>query len=185
MLNVSIDISRVDQSIKEIVTKIINEIRINNKEALKILNEAPNSLLFLLANAKREKINQNNTFFNKNIHIEPTNICVFERAYDIYSRLLKEKSKAKEHSIDDMVKMVEKYDEDEITEVHIVGGVHIIILNYFIELIKKIKKIRPNIHIKAFTAVELEYMCRKAKVSYSEGLSMLKGWTELITRRRG
>ena len=174
MLNVSIDISRVDQSIKEIVTKIINEIRINNKEALKILNEAPNSLLFLLANAKREKINQNNTFFNKNIHIEPTNICVFDCKFCSYSRLLKEKSKAWEHSIDDMVKMVEKYDEDEITEVHIVGGVHPKMgLSYFIELIKKIKKIRPNIHIKAFTAVELEYMCRKAKVSYKEGLQML------------
>jgi aminodeoxyfutalosine synthase len=174
MLNVSIDISRVDQSIKEIVTKIINELRINNEEALKILNEAPNSLLFLLANAKREKINQNNTFFNKNIHIEPTNICVFDCKFCSYSRLLKEKSKAWEHSIDDMVKMVEKYDEDEITEVHIVGGVHPKMgLNYFIELIKKIKKIRPNIHIKAFTAVELEYMCRKAKVSYKEGLQML------------
>ena len=174
MLNISIDISRVDRSIKEIVTKIINEIRINNEEALKILNKAPNSLLFLLANAKREKLNQNNTFFNKNIHIEPTNICVFDCKFCSYSRLLKEKSKAWEHSIDDMVKMVEKYDEDEITEVHIVGGVHPKMgLKYFIELIKKIKKIRPNIHIKAFTAVELEYMCRKAKVTYKEGLQML------------
>ena len=47
-------------------------------------------------------------------------------------------------------------------------------LFYFIELIEKIKKIRPDIHIKAFTAVELEYMCRKAKVDYKTGLEMLK-----------
>ena len=47
-------------------------------------------------------------------------------------------------------------------------------LKYFIDLIKEIKKIRPKLHIKAFTAVELEYMCRKAKVSYKEGLEMLK-----------
>ena len=47
-------------------------------------------------------------------------------------------------------------------------------LHYFANLIQKIKEINPNIHLKAFTAVELEYMCRKAKVSYKEGLQMLK-----------
>ena len=47
---------------------------------------------------------------------------------------------------------------------------YIILLNLF----KKIKALRPDIHVKAFTAVELEYMCRKAKVSYKEGLQMLK-----------
>ena len=160
MLEVSIDISKIDKSLQEIVNKIIQETRINNNEALRIFTQAPNSLLFLLANAKRERLNGNNTFFNKNIHIEPTNVCVFDCKFCSYSRLLKEKSQAWEHSIDDMVKMVAKYDKDEITEVHIVGGVHPKMgLKYFIELIKKIKKIRPNIHIKAFTAVELEYMC--------------------------
>jgi aminodeoxyfutalosine synthase len=47
-------------------------------------------------------------------------------------------------------------------------------LMYFAELIKKIKEIRPDVHVKAFTAVELDYMCRKAKVSYEEGLRILK-----------
>ena len=74
-----------------------------------------------------------------------------------------------------MIEKLAAYDEDDITEVHLVGGVHPKMgLHYFIELIQKIKKIRPKIHIKAFTAVELEYMCRKAKVSYKEGLMMLK-----------
>jgi len=175
MLNVNIDISKIELSIKDIVNKIIEEKRITNQETLLILEKAPNSLLFLLANAKRERLNNNNTFFNKNIHIEPTNICVFDCKFCSYSRLLKEKSQGWEYSIDEMIEMVKKYKEDEITEVHIVGGVHPKMgLKYFIELIKKIKKIRPNIHIKAFTAVELEYMCRKAKVSYKEGLQMLK-----------
>ena len=47
-------------------------------ETLKLFEKAPNSLLFSLANAIREKFNGNNTFFNKNVHIEPTNICVFD-----------------------------------------------------------------------------------------------------------
>ena len=175
MLDLSIDISQVDISIRDIVKKVSTGIRISDSETLTLFNKAPNALLFSLANSIREKQNGNNTFFNKNIHIEPTNICVFDCKFCSYSRLLKEKSQGWEHSIDEMVDMVKKYKVDEITEVHIVGGVHPKMgLKYFIEVIKKIKKIRPNIHIKAFTAVELEYMCRKAKVSYKEGLKMLK-----------
>ena len=74
-----------------------------------------------------------------------------------------------------MVNKLKDYKDSEITEVHLVGGVHPKMgLHYFIELIQKIKSIRPQIHVKAFTAVELEYMCRKAKVSYKKGLEMLK-----------
>ena len=94
--------------------------------------------------------------------------------YDKPSKLSK-KEEAWEYTIDQMVEKLKSYKKREITEVHLVGGVHPKMgLHYFIELIQKIKKIRPKIHIKAFTAVELEYMCRKAKVSYKEGLMMLK-----------
>ena len=175
MLNTSLTIDAISVKLQPIVTKIINEERISQEEGLFLYTKASLPLLGSLANAIREHKNGNKTFFNKNIHIEPTNICVFDCKFCSYSRLLKEKSQGWEYSIDEMVEMVKKYKEDEITEVHIVGGVHPKMgLKYFIELIKKIKKIRPNIHIKAFTAVELEYMCRKAKVSYKEGLQMLK-----------
>ena len=74
-----------------------------------------------------------------------------------------------------ILQMVKDYDGKPITEVHIVGGVHPKMgLQYFADLIRKVKEIRPDIHVKAFTAVELEYMCRKAKMTYEEGLSTLK-----------
>jgi aminodeoxyfutalosine synthase len=74
-----------------------------------------------------------------------------------------------------ILEKVRGYAGQAITEVHIVGGVHPKMgLHYFASLIKKIKEIRSDIHVKAFTAVELEYMCRKAKVSYREGLQILK-----------
>ena len=175
MLDAILDHNILDKNLKDIVFKIVDGNRISEKEGLLLYNTAPLSLLGYLANTIRERKNGNKTYFNKNIHIEPTNICVFDCKFCSYSRLLKEKSQGWEHSIDEMVDMVKKYKVDEITEVHIVGGVHPKMgLKYFIEVIKKIKKIRPNIHIKAFTAVELEYMCRKAKVSYREGLKMLK-----------
>ena len=78
-------------------------------------------------------------------------------------------------SEEDILEMVKSFDDKPVTEVHIVGGVHPKMgLKYFANLIKKVKEIRPDIHVKAFTAVELEYMCRKAKVSYEEGLKILK-----------
>ena len=74
-----------------------------------------------------------------------------------------------------MIQQILDHEDSEITEVHIVGGVHPKMgLDYFVSLISEVKKHRPNIHVKAFTAVELEYMCRKAKVSYKKGLQILK-----------
>ena len=72
-------------------------------------------------------------------------------------------------------KMWQTVNGKDITEVHIVGGVHPKMgLSYFKNLIENIKSIRADIHVKAFTAVELDYMCKKAKVSYKDGLQKLK-----------
>jgi aminodeoxyfutalosine synthase len=74
-----------------------------------------------------------------------------------------------------MVDIVKSYDGKPITEVHIVGGVHPKMnLDYFIELLQKIKVHRPGLHVKGFTAVELDYMFRKAKVSVEVGMKMLQ-----------
>jgi aminodeoxyfutalosine synthase len=100
---------------------------------------------------------------------------VFDCKFCSYSRLVKQKEDAWELSEEEILDLVRNYNGKPVTEVHIVGGVHPKMgLMYFADLIKKIKIIRPEIHVKAFTAVELEYMCRKAKVSYEEGLRILK-----------
>ncbi len=74
-----------------------------------------------------------------------------------------------------MVDIVKSYDGKPITEVHIVGGVHPKMnLAYFVELLQKIQAHRPELHVKGFTAVELDYMFRKAKVTAEEGMKILK-----------
>ena len=162
------------KNLVSIVEKIENRQRISDKEALTLFKNASLSLLGTLANQIRERLHSNKTYFNKNIHIEPTNICVFDCKFCSYSRLLSKKEKAWEYTEEQMLEILNNAPKD-ITEVHIVGGVHPKMgLNFFVNLIKEIKKIRPKVHIKAFTAVELEYICRKAKVSYKEGLQILK-----------
>lgn len=166
-----------DYLTKELVNiskKIENKERISDEEALFLLENASLALLGSLANQIRERLHGDKTYFNKNIHIEPTNICVFDCKFCSYSRLLREKEQGWKHSEKEMIDMLNNAPKD-ITEVHIVGGVHPKMgLDFFANLIKKIKKLRPQIHVKAFTAVELEYICRKAKVSYKEGLQILK-----------
>jgi aminodeoxyfutalosine synthase len=175
MLKTNLVIAQMANGLQPIVQKVIQEERITEEEGMILYTEAPLSLLGTLANAIREDKNGNKTFFNKNIHIEPTNICVFDCKFCAYSIKISKKEDAWEFTIDEMVNKLKEYERKEITEVHLVGGVHPKMgLHYFIELIEKIKEIRPDIHVKAFTAVELEYMCRKAKVSYKEGLKMLK-----------
>ncbi len=170
-----IQYTKTDNELKAIAQKVLEGVRISVEEGVLLFEKGDVSLLGLLANHVREKKNGNTVYFNRNFHIEPTNICVFDCKFCSYSKLLKHKHEAWEMSEEEILNKVREYDGKAITEVHIVGGVHPKMgLMYFANLIKNIKQIRPDIHVKAFTAVELEYMCRKAKVSYKEGLQILK-----------
>ncbi|MES2646120.1 MAG: aminofutalosine synthase MqnE [Bacteroidota bacterium] len=163
-----------DKSLHQIGNKILNGERLASKEGLWLFENASLGWLGTMANFVREKMHGNRTYFNRNFHIEPTNVCVFSCKFCSYSRLYKNKEEGWELNMDDMMNIVKSYDDKPITEVHIVGGVHPKMdLYYFTELLKNIRAHRPGLHIKGFTAVELDYMFRKAKVSTAEGLRIM------------
>ncbi|MFT5667101.1 MAG: aminodeoxyfutalosine synthase [Vicingaceae bacterium] len=169
--------SNIAEEFKQIANKVYNEERITVAEGILLFEKADLNYLGSLANYIREKKHGATTYFNKNFHIEPTNICVFDCKFCAYSKLLREKGDYDAWEMDEeqIYEKIRSYNDKDVTEVHIVGGVHPKMgLQYFADLIKNIKKIRPDLHVKAFTAVELEYMCRKAKVSYQAGLQLLK-----------
>lgn len=162
------------QQVREITHKVIEGIRISEEDALWMFNNGEPSTLGVLANYVREKKNGMFTYFNRNFHIEPTNICVFSCQFCSYSQEYKHKEEGWELTIEQMLDKVKAYDGQAITEVHIVGGVHPKMdLEFFGTLLEKIKAHRPDLHIKAFTAVELDYMFRKAKKSTEEGMQYL------------
>ena len=167
--------STIDPKLKAIAQKVAQQQRISFDEGVHLYEHGELGYLGALANHVRERLHGDKVFFNRNFHVEPTNICVFDCKFCSYSRLTKQKEEGWEMTEEQILDKVRSYEGKPITEVHIVGGVHPKMgLHYFASLIKKIKELRPDIHVKAFTAVELEYMCRKAKVSYAEGLSILK-----------
>ena len=159
---------------KLIAEKIDAGERILPEEGLRLYQEVDVAALGTMANFIRERRHGNRTYFNRNFHIEPTNVCVFSCKFCSYSRLYSNREEGWELSIDQMMEKVKSYDDQPITEVHIVGGVHPKMdIHFFADLIRKIKAHRPDLHVKGFTAVELDYMFRKAKMSRSEGMKLL------------
>jgi aminodeoxyfutalosine synthase len=166
--------STLSADLHNLCMKILSGDRINNVEAMLLFEEAPLALTGTLANFIREKKHGHRTYFNRNFHIEPTNVCVFSCKFCSYSRLYNNREEGWELSVDQMMDKVKEYDGKPITEVHIVGGVHPKMdIHYFAGLLQKIKSHRPDLHIKGFTAVELDYMFRKAKLSRAEGMKLL------------
>ncbi len=166
--------SIVPAEFKSIADKVRNNERITDAEGLLLFEKASLGLVGSLANEIRERLHGDKVFYNRNFHIEPTNVCVFSCNFCSYSKLYAKRDDGWELSIDQMLHMVKKYDGQAVTEVHIVGGVHPKMdLEFFAQLLKAIKAHRPDLHIKAFTAVEYDYMFRKAKVTVEEGLKFL------------
>jgi aminodeoxyfutalosine synthase len=162
-----------DKELQQIANKIINKERISFDDGVMLFEKGSLSWLGTLANYVREQKHGDKTYFNKNFHIEPTNVCVFSCKFCSYSKLYANREEGWELSIEQMMHIVKSYDGKPVTEVHIVGGVHPKMnLNFFLELLQAIKAHRPDLHIKGFTPVELDYMFKKAKVTTEEGMKL-------------
>ena len=162
-----------DKELQRIANKIMNKERILFDEGVMLFEKGSLSWLGALANFVREQKHGNKTYFNKNFHIEPTNVCVFSCKFCSYSKLYANREEGWELSIEQMMHIVKSYDGKPVTEVHIVGGVHPKMnLAFFLELLQAIKAHRPDLHIKGFTPVELDYMFKKAKVTTEEGMKL-------------
>ncbi len=163
-----------DSELKQIADKIIAGIRINPEEGLILFKKADLSLLGILSGVPRRRINGKKAFFNRNFHIEPTNKCVYNCRFCSYHKPDGD-PESWEYSHDQMLEMVRRFDDKDVTEVHIVGGVHPSYdIYYYAELLRKIREHRPSLHIKAFSAIELDYMISKAGMTIEQGLAFLK-----------
>lgn len=167
--------SNIDSDLRRIAEKVQNQERITEEEGVLLFEKGELGFVGALANHIATRLHGGKVYFNRNFHIEPTNVCVFTCNFCSYSRQYKHRDDGWELGMEQMLDIVRKYDGQPVTEVHIVGGVHPKMnLEFFCELLSKIRELRPDLHRKGFTAVELEYMIRKAKLSIPEGMQKLK-----------
>lgn len=157
-----------------VAEKVLSTGRISVPDGNLLFHDGTLPFLSLLAEAVSQRISGSHVFFNRNFHIEPTNICVNHCAFCSYRRRKGEEG-CWEFSTADIIAKVEAYKNSGATEVHIVGGVHPDRdVHFYADMIRAIKMTFPAIHIKAFTAVEIDAMCRQAGLTIENGLRLLK-----------
>lgn len=153
--------------------KILVGVRVSPDEALFLFGS--NDLLAIgeLASLVNERKNGRNVFFNVNRHINPTNICINRCAFCAFSRTAGEEG-AYTLALDEICLRAVEAERGGATEVHIVGGLHPdLAFEFYEEAIHSIRHAAPGLHIKAFTAVEMEYFSRISSLSIEKVLERL------------
>lgn len=174
-INLVIEDKNLSIQLKNIAQKVLKQERITFDEGVYLYEHGELGYLGVLANFIRERKHGDVTYFNRNFHIEPTNLCVYDCKFCSYSRLLKNRDDGWEMSVEEMLNQVKSYDGEPITEVHITGGVvPKQDLEFYADFFRKTKAHRPDLHIKALTPVEYYYIFKKAKLSHYDGMKYLK-----------
>ncbi len=160
-----------------IKNRILSGKRLTKEEAIRLFESDDIFTLGKLASHAAKKKNGNKAYFIRNIHINPTNICVNRCKFCAFSRSKGEEG-AYELTIEEILKKLRPFTHSYIhtfTEVHIVGGLHPDRpFEYYLEMLSSIKKHFPKLQIKAFTATEIEYMSRISGKSVFDTLTALK-----------
>ena len=174
-LDILIQNPNLAQPLKDIAIKVKDGVRISFDEGVYLYEHAELGYLGTLANYIREQKHGDQTYFNRNFHIEPTNICVYDCKFCSYSRMIKQREEGWEMEVDGMIDILKRYDDEPVTEVHITGGVvPKQNLDFYADFFRKAKAHRPDLHIKALTPVEYYYIFKKAKLSHYDGMKYLK-----------
>ena len=174
-LSVIINDQDLPEQLRLIAQKVLDQERITFEEGVYLFDHAELGYLGALANHIRERKHGDKTYFNKNFHLEPTNLCVYDCKFCSYSRLIKQKDEGWALTLEEMLNVVKKYDGEPVTEVHIVGGVlPQYDVAFYSALFTAIKQHRPDLHVKALTPVEYHYIFKKAKIDYATGMRLMK-----------
>ncbi len=162
-------------SLSSISAKVRGGERITDDEALFLFESRDLLEIGELAAWVNRRKNGDRVFFNVNRHINHTNICVNRCRFCAFSRTAEEPG-AYCHDLDEVHNRALEAVAQGATEIHIVGGLHPDLpFDFYLDMLRTVRAVSPRLHIKAFTAVEIDYLARIAGLSVAETLSELKG----------
>lgn len=162
----------VASGLETVARKVWSGLRITPEEGLLLWYKASPGMLGMLADHVRFRLNGDEVCYIRNFHIEPTNVCVNKCKFCSYSHHYS--GVQWELRVEEILEKV-RQQESTVRELHMTGAVHPgRDLRYYGELLEQIRYVRPDLHLKAFSAVELDYMIRKSGLSYAEGIEYLK-----------
>ena len=160
---------------ESIEAKVHRGERLTFEDGVALFRE-PNLLkVGLLANSVREKRHGDRTYFNKNMRIEVTNVCVASCLFCSFAKLEEHMPGAHTMTTQEAWKELEDRMADPPSEVHVVNGLHPgLPFGYYEELLRGFKRIKPDLHLKCFTAVEIHFFAELYKMTYLEVLTKLR-----------
>lgn len=127
-----------------------------------------------LANEVRERLHGDRTYFNINFHINPTNVCEADCQFCSFARLQPGMPQAYTMSLDEIRSKLTEREGQPVTEIHIVSGLHGgVPWSWYTDQLRVLKQVRPDIHLKAFTAVEIHFFAHKYGKTYEQVLREL------------
>jgi aminodeoxyfutalosine synthase len=163
-----------DAKLQPIAEKVIAGKRLSFDDGLTLYRSPDILAVGWLANYVREKLHGNIAYFNVNRHINPTNVCVAACRLCAFGRK-KDVAGAYTMALEQAWQTAASGYTEAVTEFHIVGGLHPDLpLDYFLDLVRGLKERFPQVHIKAFTMVEVAFFARRAKFSIRETLEKLR-----------
>ncbi len=164
-----------DKSIFPIIDKVLEGKRLDFEDGIRLFETNDLLTLGVLANYTTEKKNGKYAYFVINRQINPTNVCILDCKFCAFATIDKNSPKAYEMEYQDILNKVDYAIKEGACEVHIVGGLHPDWeFERYLSIVSTIKQHYPQIHIKAFTAVEIDYFAKLTKLSYREILLKLK-----------
>jgi aminodeoxyfutalosine synthase len=163
-----------DPRLESIQEKVLRRERLDSGDALALYQSGDILAVGWLANHVRERMHGDRTYFNVNRHINPTNVCIAACRLCAFGRK-KDAPGAYTMALEEAFERAASGYSEAVTEFHIVGGLHPDLpFQYFLDLVSGLKKRFPQVHLKAFTMVEVAYLARRAKLSVRETLEQLK-----------
>src|SRR5947209_6998579 len=162
-----------DPRLKPIADKVFARQRLSFEDAVALYRSADILAIGWLANQVRERLHGNVAYFNVNRHINPTNVCVAACRLCAFGRK-KDSPGAYTMALEEAYETAATGYSEAVTEFHIVGGLHPDLpFQYYLDLISGLKQRFPQVHLKAFTMVEVAYLSKRAKLSIAETLQEL------------
>lgn len=169
-------IARVREAgLDDIARKVEAGTRLSFDEGVRLFTAPDLFAVGWLANQVRERINGDRTYFNYNLRIEATNVCEASCLFCAFARLQEGAPGARTLTHAQMFAQLRKRDDQPLTEVHMVNGLHPDLpFSYYTELLTGLKRIRPTIHLKCFTAIEIAFFAEKYGKSDRQVLEELR-----------
>ena len=163
-----------DRRLETIHEKVLARERLDFDDGVVLYRASDILAVGWLANHVRERMHGDKTYFNVNRHINPTNVCVAACRLCAFGRK-KDSPGAYTMALEEAFETAASGYSEAVTEFHIVGGLHPDLpFQYFLDLVSGLKERFPQVHLKAFTMVEVAYLAKRAKLSIAETLQQLK-----------